>query len=606
VLLQFCVHPRRYNYSRPPQICHIKIAEASILFVSVWFRDMENADTGVKKKINYSLCGDLLRRILVKDGWALREVNDDVINAIFLARKGGRQIAFFFSDQPARKLTAAFCAIQRRDRGQFKLLGVLIAPTTAEMQQSRGVDGAGKFPRAFFASLEEIRRVDPVALGRRSLEGSAPAEPNSQRFAGRLTLQKLEAGRIISFKAEILTNTPVGGPQSSLYRLAFKAPALCDILPPQFIMMDTMPTHVPLGSRAVRRGNLRGAVDLAPRPLLKRPFGICRAFLPHFAPDYVKHLSLPPSLALVLHPPTADHFDMLYKVLPDGIGTPLMTRLKRGQKIDIMGPLGRPFDVRRLRSEGVEEVHVIGGGVGMAPLILLVEALRYHGFTVKAFLGVARLESLPYLHKFTTIGKPRNAYAYIDDLLAVGLNPADIYVSCESAVPSRHGGIVRGIPRENLFHGPVPEQYRRFLLSCHPDPAFAGEGPLHASPRVTKDSEVCRQTTDGPQRFRSAQNDTVRKCRSIIAFTCGPNRMMELVAESAGQAGVRLQVLLEKRMACGIGVCFSCVQKVRRPNGTEDYARTCTEGPLFDAKDILWKNDDSKQTSANSCCAAHC
>ena len=82
--------------------------------------------------------------------------------------------------------------------------------------------------------------------------------------------------------------------------------------------------------------------------------------------------------------------------------------------------------------------------------------------------------------------------------------------------------------------------------------------------------------------------------------------MMELVAEIAQQASVRLHVLLEKRMACGIGVCFSCVQKVRRPDGTEDYARTCTEGPLFDAKDILWKNDDSKQASANSGCAPRC
>ena len=158
-----------------------------------------------------------------------------------------------------------------------------------------------------------------------------------------------------------------------------------EILPPQFIMMDTTPTpESGLGSRSVRRGNLRGAMDLAPRPLLKRPFGICRDFHPHFAADYVKRLSLPPSLALVLHPPSAECFDMLYKVLPDGIGTPLMTKLKRGQKIDMVGPLGRPFDVRRLRAEGVEEVHVIGGGVGMAPLILLVEVLRYHAFPGKS------------------------------------------------------------------------------------------------------------------------------------------------------------------------------------------------------------------------------
>ncbi len=82
--------------------------------------------------------------------------------------------------------------------------------------------------------------------------------------------------------------------------------------------------------------------------------------------------------------------------------------------------------------------------------------------------------------------------------------------------------------------------------------------------------------------------------------------MMEIMADLAREAGIGLRVLLEKRMACGMGVCFSCVCKVRRPAGGEDYARICTEGPLFDAKDIVWKNDDSKFASANSNCAARC
>ena len=543
----------------------------------------------MKKKADYSPCGDLLRSILSKDGWTLRGVSQpllDAPDAVFVAQKQGRRIAFFFSDQATNKLTRAFKRIQQADRGQFKLLGVLIAPTNEQMQQFRSASGARRFPRAFFASLDEICEV---------AGGGTPAVP--ERSSG-----------AISFQAKILANIQIGEPQSPLYRLVLKAPELHEILPPQFVMMDTTPTPKSgLGARTIRRGNLRGAVDLAPRPLLKRPFGICRVFLPHFAPDYAKRLSLPPGLALVLHPPTADYFDMLYKVLPDGIGTPLMAKLKRGQKIDMVGPLGRPFDVRRLRADGVEEVHVIGGGVGMAPLILLVEMLRYYAFPVKVFLGIAGFQSIRYRDELAaTFGeKPRDAYIYIDDLLATGVPAADIYVACDSEVPSRRGGIVRGIPKENLFHGLVPEQYRRFLLACHPDPADAGEGSLLGSSRVTDDSEVLPLPRVRAS-AHTAQNDNERKHGSILAFTCGPNRMMELVAEITGQAGVRLQVLLEKRMACGIGVCFSCVQKVRRPNGVEDYARICTEGPLFDAKDILWKNDDSKPTSANSNCALRC
>jgi len=537
---------------------------------------MEHAGTPVKEKTDYSLCGDLLRSILARDGWTLRRASQPLAfapDAVLLAQKGGRRIAFFYSDQPGRKLTAAFRTIQRRDRGQFKLFGVLIASTTAEMQQLKSVRGAGKFPRAFFASLEEIREV---------AAGGAPAVPE-------------RSGGMLSFKAGILANIQIGGSQSPLYRLVFKAPEMQEVLPPQFVMMDTAPKRVPLGARAVRRGNLRGTVDLSPRPLLKRPFGICRAFLPHFAADYVKRLSLPPALALVLHPPAAHYFDMLYKVLPDGIGTPLMTKLKRGQKIDMVGPLGRPFDVRRLRAEGVEEVHVIGGGVGMAPLILLVEMLRYYAIPVKVFLGIAGFESIRYRDELgATFGeKPHDAYVYVDDVLAAGVKPADIYVSCDSEAPA---GIVRGIPKENLFHGLVPEQYRRYLVAAGFSPPNKTAAPV-AAPFMGAPS---------PRRLKPAATENPERRSPVAAFTCGPNRMMELVAEIARQAGVRLQVLLEKRMACGIGVCFSCVQKVRRPNGTEDYARICTEGPLFDAKDILWKNDDSKPTSANFCCAAPC
>jgi dihydroorotate dehydrogenase electron transfer subunit len=41
-------------------------------------------------------------------------------------------------------------------------------------------------------------------------------------------------------------------------------------------------------------------------------------------------------------------------------------------------------------------------------------------------------------------------------------------------------------------------------------------------------------------------------------------------------------------MACGIGICFSCVAKVRDPSGGWDYRRTCVEGPVFDAASIVF------------------
>ena len=67
---------------------------------------------------------------------------------------------------------------------------------------------------------------------------------------------------------------------------------------------------------------------------------------------------------------------------------------------------------------------------------------------------------------------------------------------------------------------------------------------------------------------------------------CGPEPMMHAVAEIAQAAAVPSEVSLETPMACGIGICFSCVARVRDATGAWDYRRTCVEGPVFDAATI--------------------
>ena len=70
--------------------------------------------------------------------------------------------------------------------------------------------------------------------------------------------------------------------------------------------------------------------------------------------------------------------------------------------------------------------------------------------------------------------------------------------------------------------------------------------------------------------------------------SCGPERMMEAVAGIARVKNVPCEVSLETPMACGIGICFSCVVKTEQPSGDWDYKRTCVEGPVFDARKIVW------------------
>jgi dihydroorotate dehydrogenase electron transfer subunit len=73
-----------------------------------------------------------------------------------------------------------------------------------------------------------------------------------------------------------------------------------------------------------------------------------------------------------------------------------------------------------------------------------------------------------------------------------------------------------------------------------------------------------------------------------LVVCCGPEPMMHAVAEMCRRKNAACLVSLETPMACGIGICFSCVTKVRQPDGGWDYKRTCVEGPIFDAQKIEW------------------
>jgi dihydroorotate dehydrogenase electron transfer subunit len=103
--------------------------------------------------------------------------------------------------------------------------------------------------------------------------------------------------------------------------------------------------------------------------------------------------------------------------------------------------------------------------------------------------------------------------------------------------------------------------------------------------------EVQLATDDGSFGHHGFVTDLVRPvveqspwpCRIVC---CGPEPMMEATAKIAQQLNVPCQVSLESPMACGIGVCFSCVKKIRDPAGGWDYRRTCVEGPVFEAADV--------------------
>jgi dihydroorotate dehydrogenase electron transfer subunit len=86
--------------------------------------------------------------------------------------------------------------------------------------------------------------------------------------------------------------------------------------------------------------------------------------------------------------------------------------------------------------------------------------------------------------------------------------------------------------------------------------------------------------------LRGLLEESVGDDRLVVC--CGPEPMMHAVAEICAASQTRCYASLETPMACGIGICFSCVTKVRQPDGSWDWKRTCVEGPIFDAAKIEW------------------
>ena len=77
--------------------------------------------------------------------------------------------------------------------------------------------------------------------------------------------------------------------------------------------------------------------------------------------------------------------------------------------------------------------------------------------------------------------------------------------------------------------------------------------------------------------------DLLRRTGADAVYTCGPMPMLRATAAVAAAAGVRCHVSVEEAMACGIGVCMTCVLPIVGFDGMTRMTRACTQGPVFDA-----------------------
>jgi len=286
-------------------------------------------------------------------------------------------------------------------------------------------------------------------------------------------------------------------------------------------------------------------IDLSAKSFLKRPFGIQRAYYKHFKWGYHNKLHLPAQLAAITNTVYPHKFEIFYKIIEDGTGTNELKKLHPGSQIKILGPLGKFTNIPKWRSENVDEVHLIGGGVGMAPLVFFGQALKFYSFKLKAFIGIDRIVSLqeaPYGKTFAD--ESEKAYVYINELSKIGLKPDEIFLSRESVEKEKN--LSDKISRKNYHVGLVIDHYKRYL-------------------------------------------SRLKRKKSIMILACGPKPMLIALKDVASKFDIPMKVLLEKRMGCGIGVCMSCVCRTQKNKERSRYSRVCVDGPLFDSNEINWE-----------------
>lgn len=100
-------------------------------------------------------------------------------------------------------------------------------------------------------------------------------------------------------------------------------------------------------------------------------------------------------------------------------------------------------------------------------------------------------------------------------------------------------------------------------------------------------------TDDGSMGTRGRVSDVlpevIRRTGATVVYACGPMGMLESVTRVAGEHGAVAQVAVEEAMACGVGVCMTCVLPVRDSDGVTRMVRSCVEGPVFRGDLIRWE-----------------
>lgn len=223
----------------------------------------------------------------------------------------------------------------------------------------------------------------------------------------------------------------------------------------------------------------------------------------------------------------AGWIEILYKIV--GPGLEALSLQPVGATISVMGPIGKGFAPSPARPKTL----LVGGGVGIPPMVFLAEALKSRRDAEWQPLVLMGSEiPFPFRARPSTImvdGMPAEAIACMPLLDDWG-------------VPSRLATLA-GFP--GCFDGYVTDLAAAWLSSL--DAAALGQ---------------------------------------VEVFACGPTPMLQSAAKVARRFGVPCQVSLEEFMACAVGGCAGCAVPVVTESGLA-MKRVCVDGPVFDANAVF-------------------
>ncbi|MBF0383863.1 MAG: dihydroorotate dehydrogenase electron transfer subunit [Magnetococcales bacterium] len=249
-------------------------------------------------------------------------------------------------------------------------------------------------------------------------------------------------------------------------------------------------------------------------------------------PGHFVHLNCHPSLTLPRPFSILDSdieqgtLDIFYQVV--GEGTQYMAGWEAGFATTMLTPIGCHFKQPEVGSHAF----LIAGGIGYAPLDFFARYLKKQGVDTTMLLG---LESDPPF-ELTSSTTPLLPFEPIT-------NPLSIVRQDSLGIPSRLSSLQA---KPGFFQGYVTELATAILQKM--------------------DSEQLGKTE---------------------LFICGPTPMMKAAAKVASQFNITGQASLEEHMACGFGGCAGCVAPIK-DGDSWSYRRVCTDGPVFDLKDVVW------------------